>query len=134
MTRIRRSVIATALAAGLLAAVAAPALAGDTGAAMGSPVGDWRTSTNGVKQTITFTKDGKVFGDSGCNRFSGGYRTHGDRIEIGPLASTMMACAQPKMDAEYTFLTRIQAATSFTVTKKVLKLYAPKDMVRFVKN
>jgi len=133
MIRARRTALACALAATMLVAAAAPALAGDAGAAIRGPVGDWRTATNGVRQTITFTDDGKVYGDSGCNRFTGGYTVHGDRIHIGPLASTMMACEQKKMDAEQVFLTRVQAAVSFTASKKVLKLYAPKDMVRFVR-
>ncbi len=133
MTLVRRTAVAVALTAGLLAATAAPAFAGDTGPANRSPVGNWRTSTNGVAQTITFTKDGKVYGDSGCNRFTGGYSTDGDQISIGPLASTMMACEQPVMDAEATFLTRIQAAVGYNATAKVLKIFAPKDMVRFVK-
>ena len=50
-------------------------MAGDVSSA--SPVGNWVTATNGVKQTVTFTKDGKVFGDSGCNRFTGGYTVKG---------------------------------------------------------
>lgn len=133
MTLVRRTAIASMLAVGLLTAAAVPAFAGDSGAATRSPVGDWRTSTRGVAQTITFTEDGKVFGDSGCNRFTGGYTTAGDRITIGPLASTMMACEESVMNAEATFLTRIQAAVGYSATKKVLKIYAPKDMVRFVR-
>lgn len=133
MTRLHRAGLACALSAALLVAFAAPASAGDSGSALRTPVGDWRTATNGVKQTITFTEDGKVYGDSGCNRFTGGYTVRGDRIHIGPLASTMMACEQKKMDAEQVFLTRVQAAVSYTATKKVLRLYAPKDMTRFVR-
>ena len=114
MNTIRRTIVAVAAAAALATALAAPAVAGDTGAPLRSPVGDWRTSTNGVKQTITFTTDGQVYGDSGCNRFTGTYTTDGDRISIGPLASTMMACPQRQMDAEATFLTRPGNALSCT--------------------
>ena len=124
--------IAAATLAGLMLLSATPASAGDVAAANGTVVGQWRTSTDGVKQTITFKKDGSVFGDSGCNRFAGGYKVEGDAITIGPLASTMMACEQPRMDAEQSFLTKLQAAVSYTATKKVLKIYAPKDMIRFV--
>ncbi len=134
MATARRGLLAATVMAGLLLATAAPAMAGDSGGALRSPVGDWRTQTNGVKQTITFDDEGKVFGDSGCNRFTGAYKVKGDRITIGPLASTLMACDQARMDAEQTFLTRLQAAVSYTATKKVLKIYAPKDLVRFVAN
>jgi len=133
MTGIRRSIVAVVVAVGLATALATPALAGDSGAPLRSPVGDWRTSTNGVKQTITFTTDGHVHGNSGCNQFTGSYTTDGDRISIGPLASTMMACPERQMNAEATFLTRIQAAVGYTATKKILRIYAPKDMVQFRK-
>ena len=126
----RRGLLVSAIAAGILLMGAVPASAGDV-AMTRSPVGDWRTHTNGVKQTITFAKDGSVFGDSGCNRFTGSYKVKGDRITIGPLASTMMACPEPQMSAEMTFLTRLQAAVSYHATSKVLKVFAPKDMIRF---
>jgi heat shock protein HslJ len=106
---------------------AAPAMAGDIApATSASPTGEYRTSTNGVKQTITFTKDGKVFGDSGCNRFTGGYTTSGHRITIGPLASTLMACPDRQMKAEAKFLTELQAAKTFKATSKTLTLTGPK--------
>ncbi len=134
MTRARTGLLASTIITGILLATAAPAMAGDTGAALRSPVGDWRTKTNGIAQTVTFTKDGLVYGDSGCNRFTGGYTIDGDRIEIGPLASTMMMCPQPQMDAEQSFLFKMQAAKSFIATKKVLKIFTIKDVVRFVAN
>ena len=133
MTRARRGLVAATIATGLLLASAGPAFAGDSGGALRSPVGDWRTSTDGVRQTVTFDKKGKVFGDSGCNRFTGGYKVKGDRITIGPLASTMMFC-EGRMDAEQAFLTKLQAAVSYTATAKVLKIFAPKDMIRFVRS
>jgi heat shock protein HslJ len=122
--------LTTTLTAGFLVLAAVPASAGDV-AATTSPVGQWRTRTDGVRQTITFAKDGSVFGDSGCNRFTGSYKVKGDRITIGPLASTMMACPEPQMSAETTFLTRLQAAVSYHATSRVLKVFAPKDMIRF---
>jgi len=131
MKRTGWTMLASTLISGLLVLSAVPASAGDF-VAPRSPVGSWRTSTNGVVQTITFTEDGNVSGDSGCNRFVGGYRTQLQAIVIGPLASTMMACEQKKMDAEATFLVRLQAAVSYTATARVLRLHTPKDLVRFV--
>lgn len=132
MKRNRMAVVTAALAAGLVLGTMAPAVAGDSGAALRSPVGDWRTSTDGVRQTITFDAEGRVYGDAGCNRFTGGYRVKGDRLTIGPLATTLMACEPDVMAAEQTFLTRLQAAKSYTATARVLKVFAPKDMIRFV--
>ena len=130
MTRARRGLVAATIAIGFLLASMGTAHAGDRGGALRSPAGDWRTSTLGVKQTITFDKKGKVFGDSGCNRFTGGYKVKGDRITIGPLASTMMFC-EGKMDAEAIFLNKLQAAVSFQATKKTLKIFTPQDLMTF---
>ena len=130
MTRARRGLFASTLIAALLLLTAAPAMAGDSSAPLRSPVGDWKTRTNGVKQTITFDKNGTAYGDAGCNRFTGGYKVKGDRITIGPLASTMMFC-EGKMDAEAAFLNKLQAAVSFQATKKTLKIFTPKDLMTF---
>lgn len=130
MTRARRGLVAATIATGLLLTVAGPAMAGDSGGALRSPVGDWRTSTDGVRQTVTFDAKGKVYGDSGCNRFTGSYKVKGDRLTIGPLASTMMFC-EGKMDAEQSFLTRLQAAVSYQATKRTLKIFTPKDLMTF---
>ncbi len=131
MTMTRRLTALSAILIGGLLLSATPAAAGDI-AGSSSPVGEWRTRTDGIRQTITFTDDGQVFGDSGCNRFTGGYSVKGDRITIGPLASTLMACPERRMNAEASFLTRLQAAVSFTSTARVLKVFAPKDRIRFV--
>lgn len=129
MTRTRTGLLAAAFTATLLAVSAAPAMAGDSAASSGSVVGEWKTRTDGVKQTITFDKKGRVFGDSGCNRFTGGYTVKGDgRIEIGPLASTMMFC-EGKMDAERIFLTKLEATVSYQATDTRLRLYTPKDLM-----
>jgi heat shock protein HslJ len=133
MTR-RRSGLTSALAgvgsAALLLLAAAPAMAGDA-VASASPAGSWRTATHGVKQTVTFSPDGKVFGDSGCNRFMGGYTVKGNRITIGPLASTMMACPQPQMDAERQFLTGLDRAKSFTRTAHHLTITTTGGTLQF---
>ena len=125
-----RAITASVLGAAFIGATilaAAPAMAGDIApASISSPVGEYRTSTNGVKQTITFTKDGKVFGDSGCNRFTGGYTTKGNSIKIGPLAGTLMACPDKQMKAESKFLTSLQAAKNFKATAATLKLTGAK--------
>jgi heat shock protein HslJ len=128
MTRAGRGLIAATMTAGLLVASAIPAMAGDVASANGSVVGDWTTRTQGVKQTVTFDKKGRVFGDSGCNRFTGGYTVSGDRITIGPLASTMMFC-EGKMDAEAAFLNKLQNVVSYQATDVKLRLYTQKDLM-----
>ena len=63
---------------------------------------------------------------------AGGALAFYKQITIGTLAVTAMACDEETMGAEATFLTRLQAAVGYHATKKVLKLFAPKDILRFV--
>ncbi len=130
MTRTGRGLMVGAMVAGMLLTTAVPAMAGDVAPPNGSVVGDWRTSTDGVRQTLTFDSDGSVYGDSGCNRFTGGYTIKGDRIKIGPLASTLKACPEPIMGAEMAFLTTLQSAKTFAATDTRLKLYGPSDVLK----
>ena len=48
--------------------------------------------SDGQELTIDFGSDGRVSGNSGCNRFFGPYRQSGDRVEIDSLGSTLIGC------------------------------------------
>ncbi len=119
-----------ALAAACLLPVLAIALAAPVQAASGAPsggriVGDWTATTDGVAQTVTFTRDGQVNGDAGCNRFLGEYSVDGSAIDIGPLASTLMYC-EGVMDAERALLKALEKSTAYTVKGAKLTLFGPK--------
>ena len=49
----------------------------------------------GTTLTASFSKDGSMSGNSGCNDFNGPYKIDGDQITIGPLASSMKMCSDP---------------------------------------
>jgi heat shock protein HslJ len=53
--------------------------------------------------TLRFA-DGRVAGFAGCNRFSGSYRLDGERLSLGSMAVTRMACPEPAMTLERAFL------------------------------
>lgn len=53
----------------------------------------------GERYRIAF-EDGRLSGIAGCNRFNGPFRTEGERLAAGPIASTRMACAEPAMTHE----------------------------------
>ncbi|MFM8376364.1 MAG: META domain-containing protein, partial [Phenylobacterium sp.] len=61
--------------------------------------GDWRVEDldgRGVPDRVPFAvgfADGRVSASAGCNRLSGAFEQSGDRLRIGPLASTRMACS-----------------------------------------
>ena len=66
--------------------------------------------------------DGHLSGYSGCNRYVGGYTLDGDRLTVGPIATTRMACAPEAMEAENTFLAALGAAARLVVSKDELVL------------
>jgi heat shock protein HslJ len=79
--------------------------------------------------TADFGKDGTLSGKAGCNTYSGGYKTNGNQITIGPLASTMMACDQPAgvMDQETQYLAALQSAATYQIEGNVLELRTKDD-------
>ena len=82
-----------------------------------SPVAD-------SKLTAIFTAD-QVSGSAGCNTYSGSYTLDGTTLKIGPLASTMRACAdQAVNDQEQQFLAAMQNATTFSQSGNILTLKA----------
>jgi heat shock protein HslJ len=88
-----------------------------TGSAVSSPVA-------GSTLTLEFTND-EVSGDGGCNSFSGAYTVRGtDAITIGPLASTLKACADPALDTqEQQYLAALQLAETYRVSGDTLTLF-----------
>lgn len=74
--------------------------------------------------TLTADFDGQqVSGNGGCNGFSGPYAVSGKTIEIGPLASMMMACTDDALTTqEQHYLEALQLATSYRVTGNRLDL------------
>jgi heat shock protein HslJ len=47
---------------------------------------------------------GRIAGSTGCNRFTGPYTLVGDRLELGAIAVTRMACAPPILALEQAYL------------------------------
>jgi putative lipoprotein len=76
----------------------------------------------GVKIEVEFQPDGRITGSGGCNRFFGGYAVSGNRIKIGPLASTRKGCPG-LIKLEATFFASLQAAASFEQTDATLILF-----------
>jgi heat shock protein HslJ len=95
------------------------------GAASANPLeGEWNvtgynTGTQAVTSPIagttlsaTFTADGQIGGNAGCNSYSGPYKLDGTSLTVGPLATTMMACEQAISDQETAFLAALQTPTT----------------------
>ena len=80
---------------------------------------DATDSLAGVDVTVQFDADGRVFGSSGCNRYSGSYRAHDDSLYVTALAGTRMMCAEPAgtMDQEDRYLASLEQAQRYRLLK-----------------
>jgi heat shock protein HslJ len=83
----------------------------------------WTVSTiNGVavlpasRPTLTFAQDATVGGSASCNGYSAPFRTDGDRISIGDVASTLMLCQGEIGAQETAFLGALRAAQTWRLT------------------
>jgi len=77
------------------------------------------------KASLAFPEEGRVAGNSGCNRFTGAAKINGMELKIGPLASTRMACldeATNKLEADY--LAALNKATRYEWKDANLLVYA----------
>lgn len=73
--------------------------------------------------TITF-EDGQVSGHSGCNSYGGEYKITGNKIEIGMLMSTMMACADTgMMEQETDFMQKLGQAQRVELVDGQLQIF-----------
>ena len=87
-----------------------------------------------VRPTISFSGDGTVEGNAGCNTFSGSYTVDGSNLTFGPLTSTRMACEGAKGTLETAFLGAIQATTTYEITDAgELKLTSGATTLTFTK-
>jgi heat shock protein HslJ len=75
------------------------------------------------REAVTVTFDaGRVHGVSGCNQFTGSYTLNGERLVLGTLGGTMMACPEPAMSVESLFLRLFSGALNVTVAGNDLTL------------
>lgn len=74
-----------------------------------------------VAATATFA-DGTVSGNGGCNSFNASYTLDGSSIEIGAVASTLIACEGPASTVETAFFTTFPKMTNVAVTGETLEL------------
>ena len=70
--------------------------------------------------TLEFGTDGTVSGSAGVNTFNGEYSATAETVEIGPLATTMMAGPDNLMAQETAYLAALAAGTQWEVVGEVL--------------
>jgi heat shock protein HslJ len=75
-----------------------------------------------VEAFATFA-DGRVAGNSSCNRFGGSYTVDGNGLSISDhMMSTMMACQEPIMRQEQQFKANLAATASYAIDGDTLTL------------
>jgi heat shock protein HslJ len=67
---------------------------------------------------------GRIDGFSGCNSFFGAYTIDGDRVVIGSLGGTMMACAEAPMAVETAVKSALAGTFRYTFADRRLTLHA----------
>ena len=76
----------------------------------------------GTEITANFGADGKLTGSAGCNNYTAGYQTDGNKIAIGPAATTRMACEQAVMDQETHYLAALATAATYRIDGNRMEL------------
>jgi heat shock protein HslJ len=110
----------------LLLGLAVVSGCGDDGGIEGVP---WALESGA---SATFA-DGTVTGSTGCNRFTAPYTLDGEKLEIGHVAATQMACPPPADKIERDYLAALDrvAAWDRTGDELVLSDAAGKELLRF---
>jgi heat shock protein HslJ len=71
--------------------------------------------------TVGF-ESGRLSGFAGCNSFTGGYKSEGGELKIGPVASTQMACPEPGSSIETAFHKALSGTLRYVVDGDDLKV------------
>ena len=83
--------------------------------------GVWETVPPDVEATALF-EDDAISGRGGCNGFRASYDAAGDRLAVGPIMSTRMACAEPAMRVESGYHAGLARVASARVADDALEL------------
>jgi len=81
-----------------------------------------KTQDRNKKITLKFiSEEGRAVGHNGCNRYFGSYElAEGNRYQMGPLASTLMAC--DTMEKSTQFMEIIEKGDNYSIVDGILSL------------
>ena len=75
-----------------------------------------RATVAGTRITAAFEGDDRVSGSAGCNRYFGRAAAVGGRLDVGPLASTRIFCADDGvMEQEQAYLAALERSRSYRI-------------------
>jgi copper homeostasis protein (lipoprotein) len=87
----------------------------------GRPVAATPARNQREASLVLHSQDQRVSGSGGCNRITGSYRLQGSELTFGPLAGSMMACADG-MNLEQEFLETLPRVTGWRIAGIHLEL------------
>jgi heat shock protein HslJ len=77
----------------------------------------------GSTVTAIFDSGGRMSGSAGCNSYSAEYAVDGNKIKVGPIVQTEMACEDQKvMEQEQAYLAALAKATTYRIDGDKLEL------------
>jgi len=76
---------------------------------------DGKGVIDNAQSTFSVTPDGKVTGNSGCNRYFAQAEVKDGSIKIGKAGATMMACPEALMDQERKLFAALEKTASFRI-------------------
>ncbi len=82
---------------------------------------------------VRFEAQRKLAGYGSCNHFFGGYKTRGERIKIGAIGMTTMACAPAIAEREARFVKALEGGRFFRRHRTRLALYERTHRARLIK-
>jgi heat shock protein HslJ len=88
-----------------------------------------------AKTEMRIGADGAISTTVGCNRASARARFEGDRVSLGPLATTRLACPPELAGLEVAYFAALEAARSFLLKNSELALLDEKgeELAGFVR-
>lgn len=85
--------------------------------------------------TLEIAADGTASGTGGCNNVNTQITVGAEgALTVGPVASTLMACEEDVMAAEFAFTTALEGATKATVSEGKLELIGEGIDLKFAKS
>lgn len=76
----------------------------------------YQNALEGTGASVTFSSDGTISGNFGCNSIGGSYSYDADTITFGPLMMTLMACDGPVVEQEAAMVRVLSGTVQYFVT------------------
>ena len=94
------------------------------------------TNFEGLNATLEFRGEERVFGNSGCNNYSGTYGLNEENrtLSFGPLRSTKMGCEEAKSNCQRLFFRALNNTANYLPKKEgIYLLSSDRKILAFIK-